>query len=146
MKLCSDFNVSNKEVCSEYLHNVSSNYQQRISEWGERKRASATADKSSANMQERAGKPVTAHVSREAKHKLPPECCKNTLCSSKANSMYLRQFLIIHKNTLKTFLGKTLMNVIKNDPLPKGNAGGRPFTTSSSLSTSDEVRSHPWKL
>lgn len=61
-----------------------SNYQQRVSEWGERKRASATADKSSANMQERAGKPVTAHVSGEAKHKLPPECCKNTLCSSKA--------------------------------------------------------------
>ena len=55
--------LSTKEVCSECLHNLSSNYQHRISEWGERKRASAPADKSSANMQECTEKPRSQHTS-----------------------------------------------------------------------------------
>lgn len=54
--------LSTKEVCSECLHNLSSNYQHRISEWGERKRASAPADKSSANMQECTEKPWSQHT------------------------------------------------------------------------------------
>lgn len=54
--------LSTKVVCSECLHNLSSNYQHRISEWGERKRASAPADKSSANMQECTEKPWSQHT------------------------------------------------------------------------------------
>lgn len=139
--------MSNKEVCSEYLHNVSSNYQQRISEWGERKHASATADKSSANMQECAGKPQSQHTSMGRRSTNGRQNVARTHCVlPKQNSMYLRQFLIINKNILKMFVGENLMNVIKNGPLPKVKCRGRPFIASSSLSTSDEVHLHPWEL
>lgn len=85
--------MSAKEVCSECLHNLSSNCQQRVSEWGERKHASAIADKSSANMQECAGKPQSAHIKGKAKHELPLNVARTHCVLPKQNSMYLRQFL-----------------------------------------------------
>lgn len=98
-------------------------------------------------MQECAGKPQSQHTSTGRRSTNGRQNVARTHCVlPKQNSMYLRQFLIINKNTLKMFVGENLTNVIKNGPLPKVKCRGRPFIASSSLSTSDEVHLHPWEL